>query len=79
MYYLYNRSSVTACGGHLAALQWAKCQGCPWQSVTCSVAAAGDQLAVLQWANRSQGCPWDDSNNVILLLAAAGGLLEVFK
>ena len=36
-------------GGHLAVLQWARAQGCPWTS-TCSSAAGGGHLAVLQWA-----------------------------
>ena len=42
--------------GHLAVLQWARAQGCPWDVFTCRVAAENGHLAVLQWA-RAQGCP----------------------
>ena len=46
--------------GHLAVLQWARAQGCPWDEETCVGAALGGHLAasdsVLQWA-RAQGCP----------------------
>ena len=42
--------------GHLAVLQWARTQGCPWNRATLSKAAKNGHLAVLQWA-RAQGCP----------------------
>ena len=37
-----------ASGGHLAVLQWARAQGCPWDEKTCSSAAENGHLAVLQ-------------------------------
>ena len=45
--------------GHLAVLQWARAQGCPWDESACAMAAGNGHLAVLQWA-RAQGCPWDE-------------------
>eukprot|EP00035_Acanthoeca_spectabilis_P005320 m.112486 g.112486 ORF g.112486 m.112486 type:complete len:97 (-) comp12968_c0_seq1:29-319(-) len=36
--------------GHLAVLQWAHANGCPWHYSTCSDAASGGHLEVLQWA-----------------------------
>ena len=40
----------------LAALQWARANGCEWDARTCSGAATGGHLEVLQWA-RANGCP----------------------
>ena len=45
-----------AAGGHLEVLQWARGEGCDWDSKTCAHAAAGGHLEVLQWA-RANGCP----------------------
>ena len=47
---------MAAYNGHLAVLQWARAQGCPWDENTCSCAAMDGHLAVLQWA-QAQGCP----------------------
>lgn len=49
---------MTAKRGHLAVLQWARENGCPWDEHTCSAAVSAGQLAVLQWA-RQKGCPWN--------------------
>lgn len=50
--------TLAAKGGHLAVLQWARWQGCPWDETTCQGAAEGGHLAVLQWAWRYD-CPRD--------------------
>jgi hypothetical protein len=39
-------------------LQWARANGCDWNSLTCSSAVEGGHFAVLQWA-RANGCDWD--------------------
>jgi len=39
-------------------LAWAKANGCPWISRTCSLAAKDGHLAVLQWA-RAHDCLWE--------------------
>jgi hypothetical protein len=44
--------------GHFEVLQWARENGCHWDSQTCSYAASGGYLDVLQWA-RENGWPWD--------------------
>jgi hypothetical protein len=44
--------------GHLEVLKWARANGCPWTSDTCSYAAKGGHLQVLKWA-RANGCPWN--------------------
>ena len=62
-------------GGHLAVLQWAWQQGCPWDSPTCTWAAKGGHLAALQWA-RQHGCPWDEAT---CSSAAEGGHLAVLQ
>jgi hypothetical protein len=54
-------------------MQWARANGCPWNSLTCAYAARGGQLEVLQWA-RANGCPWDEYTSHV---AAQGGHLEV--
>jgi len=56
-------------------LKWARSEGCPWDSRTCSSAAKGGHLEVLKWA-RLQGCPWDSRT---CANAAEGGHLEVIK
>ncbi len=61
--------------GHLKVIQWARSQGCPWNSLTCDYAAEGGHMEVLQWV-RSQGCPWDAKT---CANAAAGGHLEVLQ
>ena len=52
-------------------LQWARANGCDWNSDTCLVAAAGGHLEVLQWA-RANGCDWL-SRDACLEAAPAGG------
>ena len=44
--------------GYLEVLQWARANGCDWDSDTCAFAAWGGHLEVLQWA-RFNGCVWD--------------------
>ena len=46
-------------GGHLHIIQWARSNGCPWDTDTCYCAAKEDHLLVLQWAHEN-GCPWDE-------------------
>ena len=62
-------------GGHLAVLQWARAQGCPWDSDTCAFAAVNGELAVLQWL-RAKGCPW---NELTCSKAAERGHQEVLQ
>ena len=47
-----------ALGGELGVLQWARANGCEWDSEVCRAAAGGGHLAVLRWA-RENGCEWD--------------------
>ena len=61
--------------GHLKVLQWARENGCEWDSDTCSEAARGGHLEVLQWA-RENGCEWDAYT---CRAAAEGGHLEVLQ
>jgi hypothetical protein len=61
--------------GSIERLAWAKANGCPWETRTCTYAAAGGQLEVLQWA-REHGCPWF---SMTCARAAAGGHLGVLK
>ena len=49
---------MAAYNGHLAVLQWARAQGCPWDENTCSSAGENGLLAILEWA-QVQGCPCD--------------------
>jgi hypothetical protein len=44
--------------GNIEILQWARINGCKWDSFTCESAAQGGQLDTLKWA-RKNGCPWD--------------------
>ena len=46
--------------GSVERLAWAKDNGCPWRSRTCSLIAESGHLEVLQWA-REFGCPWDET------------------
>jgi hypothetical protein len=45
-------------GGYLEVLQWARANGCEWDTNTCREAAYSGHLEVLQWA-RANGCEWD--------------------
>jgi hypothetical protein len=41
---------MAARGGHLAVLQWARQNGCPFDCLACGTAAAqGGHLETLQW------------------------------
>jgi hypothetical protein len=60
--------------GHLAVLQWARANGCPWGECTCA-AARGGHLEVLQWA-RANGCEW---SSMACYAAALGGQHEVLQ
>ncbi len=64
-----------AAGGHLAALQWLRAYGAPWNTDTCARAAGGGHLAALQWS-RAHGAPWDEQT---CAYAAAGGHLTVLQ
>jgi hypothetical protein len=44
--------------GHLALLQWACQQGCPWDGEIFEFAAESGSVPLMQWL-RQQGCPWD--------------------
>src|SRR5580698_3081438 len=46
--------------GYLNIVQWARENGCDWNSSTCSYAAKGGHLEVLKWAHEN-GCDWDSS------------------
>ena len=61
--------------GSLKLLQWARANGCLWDTTTCTAAARGGHLEVLQWA-RANGCPWDSWT---CAEAARGGHLEVLQ
>ena len=58
-------------------LAWAKDNGCPWVTRTCSLAAlySRGQVEVLRWA-RENDCPWDERT---CRIAAAGGHLAVLQ
>jgi len=56
----YWNSTIVAAAhcGHLAVLQWARANGCPWdEEQTCRAAVNGGHLELLQWA-RANGCPF---------------------
>ena len=61
--------------GHLEVLQWARANGCQWNTNTCLFAASGGQLEVLQWA-RANGCGWDKGT---CRAAAQSGHLEMLQ
>ena len=59
----------SAKGGHLAVLQWARAQGCPWSEWRCFKHASGDgQFEVVDWLRDSGFDParhtllWGDSS-----------------
>ena len=56
-------------------LQWARANGCEWDSQTCEKAAGGGHLGVLQWA-RANGCDWDSRT---CSRATEGGHTEVLQ
>ena len=66
---------LSAAGGHLEVLQWARAHGCPWNKHTCEMAARNGHLAALQWA-RAHGCPWNEHT---CMMAALNGHLEVLQ
>jgi hypothetical protein len=64
-----------AAGGHLAVLQCARANGCPWGGWTCGMAAQGGHLVVLQWACANGG-PWEV---FALRSVGRGGYLAVLQ
>ena len=62
-------------GGHLAVLQWARANGCPWDVETCWKAAFEGRLEMIQWL-RANGSPWD---TMTCMHAAQAGHLEVLQ
>jgi len=70
-----NPCALTAEGGHLEVLRWARQRGCQWDESTCFAAAMGGQLNMLKWA-RQHHCPWDE---LTCTLAAEFGHLEVLR
>ncbi len=71
----WNICETAAIHGQLEVLQWARSQGCLWDSNTCAQTARKGHLEVLQWA-RSNGCSW---NAWTCFWAALEGHLEVLK
>ena len=55
--------------------EWARTNGCPWDTRTCAAAAKGGNLEVLQWL-RANGCPWDGKTHYC---AAMKGHVDVLK
>ncbi|CAN0085924.1 unnamed protein product, partial [Ectocarpus sp. 12 AP-2014] len=41
--------NLAANNEHLEVLQWARSNGCPWNSLTCTKAVEGGHLEVLRW------------------------------
>jgi len=66
---------LSAEGGHLAVLTWARAHGYLWNEITRTAAAKNQHLEVLQWA-RANGCPWD---KWACVFAAENGHLEVLQ
>src|SRR5271155_4194575 len=64
-----------AAEGSLEILKWARSEGCPWNSSTCSWAAYNGHFELLKWA-RSEGCPWDSDT---CSLAAQNGHMKILK
>jgi hypothetical protein len=73
----YTLTRRAAKHGHLAILQWALENGCPWNERTCEAAAMGGQLHVLQWLrSQSPPCPWGERT---CESAAFGGHLALLQ
>ncbi len=49
--------AAAAGGGHLAAVQWLRAQGCPWDGSVQEAAAAGGHTEVVAWLAGAR-CPW---------------------
>ena len=66
---------MAASEGALDLSQWARSNGCPWNTQVCAAAAAKGHLPILKWV-RQHGRNWDESTTSC---AAAGGHLRVLK
>ena len=66
---------LAAGAGHLHILQWARANGCDWDSDTCCAAAKAGHLHILQWALLN-GCMW---NKDICSAAAGAGHLHILE
>ena len=62
--------------GHLEVLQWARANGCDWDTGTCYLAAQEGHLDVLQWA-RANGCDWNSEK--CAAIAAVRGHLDLLQ
>lgn len=56
-------------------LRWARSNGCPWISDTCSIAAENGRLKVLKWL-RANGCTWTSNT---CFQAAQNGHFKVLQ
>lgn len=54
--------------------RWARENGCPWNTNTCTEAADAGHLDILQWV-WAHGCPWD--RNVCTFAARSGRLASL--
>jgi hypothetical protein len=77
------RCSMLAKYGHVETLQWARANGCPWDTWwgewTCTQAAINGHLEVIQWARANGGTnggAWDART---CANAARGGHLETLQ
>jgi hypothetical protein len=69
--------SAAAGKGFLHVVQWARSDGCPWDSDACRSAAAGGFLEVLQWMRSQEPpCPWNED---VCTAAAGRGDLELLE
>ena len=59
----------------ISLAEWARENGCPWDSGTCAYVASTGHLEVLQWA-RANGCEW---NSEACARAARGEYLKVMQ
>src|SRR5690606_19749185 len=70
-----NKLFVSSVVQSIPLLQWAKDNGCPWNTNTSALIAREGQLSVLQWA-RENGCSWNAKTSAY---AARGGHLGVLQ
>ena len=53
-----NIIKIAAKKGHLEIIKWARQNGCPWDSDTCTYAVQSGNLEIIKWVHEN-GCPWD--------------------
>ncbi|AJF97224.1 ankyrin repeat protein [Pandoravirus inopinatum] len=71
----YGFTTAAAACGYTRVLEWARANGCPWDTTTCYAAARAGHMRLLVWLNKNE-CPWDSETFTALAKHGDRAMLE---